>query len=139
MNYVFTIGVPLFVIFIQICLKFACDADFTSNLGVTIGAIGLGQIFPYLALENIIKNKLLKTKFEQEVANNSYNIYFSFEEAQNEVDLKKIQTFTLAIMLSCICLFMIVIVLSVKDYPALISIPMGTLNCLITWMFILYK
>ena len=46
------IGIPLTAVCIQALLRYAMDIDFNS-MGITLSAIGIGQIFPFIIFENI--------------------------------------------------------------------------------------
>lgn len=139
MKYIFTIGIPLFVIFLQVFLKIVCGADFTTNLGITIGAIGLGQIFPYIAFENLLVSKIIHLKTNHEMTEKGFTVQYFFEQVNNIPNLDKIKAYAFSILLLSISIFMIIVVMSANEQPVIYRIGLGSLNCGISWLFILSK
>ena len=139
MKYVFTIVVPAFVIFLQIFIKNICGADFTPNLGITIGAIGLGQIFPFIAFENLLFGKVLNLKKSLSTTGNSFTIQYSFEQIANDSRMENIKALALGLLFLSIAIFMIIVYMSVNDAPTYQRVSLGLMNCIISWSFILSK
>ncbi len=50
--------IPLFAIFLQFFLRVILDKDF-NTIGITLGALGLGQILPFFYFDHFVANKIL--------------------------------------------------------------------------------
>jgi hypothetical protein len=50
--------IPLFAIFLQGFLRFVLKLDF-NTIGITLGALGVGQLLPFFYFDHFIANKIL--------------------------------------------------------------------------------
>ena len=137
MKYVFTIGIPIFVIFLQVFLKFLCDVDLTTNLGITIGAIGLGQIFPFIAFENLLLTKIFRLKEEPQLTTGGFKVEYTIEQISTNRSIDKMKGMAFGILLLSIVLFMVVVTMSSYEQSIFWRVGLGIVNCIITWAFIL--
>ena len=87
------IVMPIVVLMIQLLFKFLLDKEITS-IGVSLGAIALGQIFPYLFFDNLIMLKVfsMSAQFEN-IENKLINSYeFKIKKDSNGINTLKNNT-----------------------------------------------
>ncbi len=66
---------PLTVLLLQIMFRLAFGKDL-NTIGITLGAMGLGQLFPFLYFDHFVANKVLGIRPSYEVKNSELIITY---------------------------------------------------------------
>lgn len=122
---------PLFIIILQGLLRFLVDLDF-GTVGISISALGIGQLMPYLLNENIVLFKLTGVTIVDEE--------YIISPSRFRVDLRDIsisKSFAYIIVVICIVLLSPTIYCFSEGYITL-SISIGALNWLLSFLYSMY-
>ena len=134
---VVTIIIPLFAIFIQAFIRFILDKDF-NTIGITLGALGLGQMLPFFYFDHFVANKVLSVAPTYNTSGRklviSYDLKFTIE--QGEIERMK-NLFIIGIFLS-LGLFFVTVYLGLTDHIGW-HLLFGSMNCVISWYLLLFR
>ena len=128
------IGIPLTAVCIQALLRYAMDINFNS-MGITLSAIGIGQIFPFIIFENFLLSKVFGIKEEANFAGEGkISIIYTMENKGNTNNIKDIRLLSYVFFLINIILFILTIILNLKG-EIYLHLLTGAISCLLTWYY----
>ena len=120
-------------------IKMMVGADPTSNLGVTLAAIGLGQMFPMLVFENFLMSKVLSLGSEYQHQSNGVTVKYVLRPSTRASDqIASIKNIMVLLFLVYIAIFMITVYMSTSGFSLWQPITLGAINCGISWSLIIY-
>lgn len=129
--------IPLFAVFLQFFLRMVLHKDF-NTIGITLGALGLGQILPFFYFDHFVANKILGITPEYEFAPGKFTVSYELTAhiSKDEVDGLK-NLFILAIFLN-LALFLVTVFCGLTDRLILHTI-FGAICCCVSWFLIIFK
>lgn len=138
-KYIFTVFSPIMFILIQCLIKYIHESPITNNLGITLSAIGLSQILPFISFQNILINKFIEIESNVELDQNSIITTHELKLVIPPKKIEELQSIVTFIFLLNILIFMLTIHFSISIENQLTAIILGSVNCILSWIFILKK
>lgn len=136
MRIISSILFPISVVFIQGFIREISSIDF-DTVGITIGAIGLGQIFPFIIYDTLIVGKIITIKPSYSMTKSQFVTRHSFLLKRNGDSIDKLKKLTYVIFIMNLLLFMVTVYLGITgEYWA--HIIFGTIGCLISGIYLLF-
>ncbi|MCE7057148.1 hypothetical protein LZF95_20880 [Algoriphagus sp. AGSA1] len=131
------IVIPLFAIFLQLFLRYILGKDF-NTIGITLGALGLGQILPFFYFDHFVANKILGITPNYEYSNGKLCVTYDVTTNIPKEDIDKLKNlFIIAIFLN-LGLFLITVYFGLTDKILLHTI-FGTISCFVSWFLLIFK
>jgi hypothetical protein len=129
--------IPLFAVFLQFFLRVILHKDF-NTIGITLGALGLGQILPFFYFDHFVANKILgiTPAYEFGVGKFSVTYELSAHISREEIDGLK-NLFIIAIFFN-LALFLVTVYCGLTDRILLHTI-FGPIICCVSWFLIIFK
>ncbi len=133
------IVIPLSLIFLQLFVRFLIKSNI-SYIGITLGALGIGQLCPYLYFDHLILNKAFslqpdyKTEPGKLILEYSVQVAESFDKTKFEL-LKNL--YILSIFLTG-ALFLFTIYFGLTGSEG-IHVLLGVIICIYTWYLLIFK
>jgi len=131
---------PVVIICIQVTIKLLNGSSWYDNLGITLSAIGIGQIFPLIIEENLLVSKFIRVerKVHQPVDFDSlFTADYKIRKIGQLDKLEDLRLKCIVLFLICLVLFIITVFLNIGDYPKFLSIFFGAINCVLAWFYFL--
>lgn len=131
--------IPLFALFLQVFLRLILNKDL-NTIGITLGALGLGQILPFFYFDHFVANKLLGIVPKYRFINGEFQITYQIQQGNNinesQIDSLK-NWFILAIFLN-LCLFLVIVYFGLCG-KILLHTVFGVVSCSISWYLLIFK
>lgn len=129
--------IPLFIIFVQIFIRVILKKDI-NTIGITLSALGLGQILPFFYFDHFIANKILGIAPDYDFADEKMTITYKLctNVEKSAVDSIK-NDFMVAIFLNLV-LFMLTVYFGLAEEITL-HIIFGSICCIVSWYLLIFK
>ena len=132
------IVIPLFTIFIQGFIRYIMKLDF-NTIGITFGALGLGQIFPFFYFDHFIANKVLGISptyvTDEKELKIIYKLTSNITDTGKIDDLKNLFFISIFVNLT---LFTVILYLGFTGH-IFWHIFFGVISCFSSWYLLIYK
>jgi hypothetical protein len=133
---------PLAIVIGEIIIKISAGKPFLQDVGTILGALGLGQIIPFLVFESLIIEKIYSFKTVYSISGKVLHIEYPLEV--NDSNLNKIdnvRTITLLVFVGCLLTWLASVsfstnITSSTEY-SIPSMVFGLVNCIIAWFYLL--
>lgn len=136
---IIVIVIPIFALFLQVFIRIILNKDL-NTIGISLGALGLGQILPFFYFDHFVANKILGISPEFNVQNDELLIKYKIKRntsiTEGEIDKIK-NLFVIAIFLN-LALFLGIVYFGLTGYILLHTI-LGIFSCFISWYLIVFK
>ncbi|QNA42677.1 hypothetical protein [Lacibacter sediminis] len=129
--------IPLFVVFLQGFLRFVLKHDF-NTLGITLGALGLGQMLPFFYFDHFIANKVLAVAPSYKMNTDELQISYKVKGNVNPEEIDKVKNWFIIAMFVSLALFLITIYLGLSGEIEW-HVFFGGLSCIISWILLVFK
>lgn len=129
--------IPLFAVFLQFFLRKVLDHDF-NTIGITLAALGLGQILPFFYFDHFVANKILGISPEYNYSENKFSVVY---QLKNNIPIEEIESvknlFVIAVFVN-LALFLVTLYCGLEGLIILHTI-FGAICCFISWFLIVFK
>jgi hypothetical protein len=144
MNQIFTkkgivlIGLPLFTIFTQLFIRLILGKDF-NTIGITLGSLGVGQLFPFIYFDHFVANKILGINPKYEMKNGKFVVNYELKSNySNNKEIDEIKNILYFAIFLNLALFMVTVYFGITGNILLHTI-FGLISCLVSWYFLIFK
>lgn len=113
-RFIQAVMMPAFVVSIQLFFRFLLGKEIF-GVGISLSAVALAQIFPYLFFDNLILLKVysLSTKFEEE--NSELLTRHTFTIKKKSSQILELRNLTIFLFIVILALFIVTLGLGYKD------------------------
>lgn len=136
---IIVIVIPVFALFLQIFLRLILKKDL-NTIGISLGALGLGQILPFFYFDHFVANKILGISPEFSLQNDELLVKYRIKQSATIQDgeIEKVKNlFTIAVFLN-LALFLSVVYFGLIG-DILLHTVLGLISCSISWYLIVFK
>ena len=131
--------IPIFALFLQVFLRLILDKDL-NTIGITLGALGLGQILPFFYFDHFVANKILGIAPKFNILDNEFQVVYKMRPSSGitEKEIENLKNwFVIAVFLN-LALFIIIIYLGLTGKIILHTL-FGVLSCVVSWYLLIFK
>jgi hypothetical protein len=129
--------IPLFVIFTQAFVRYILNKDF-NTVGITFGALGLGQLIPFIYFDHFITNKVLNIAPAYDLNNKKLIITYDLVSNVDSGKIESVKNLFFAAVFVSLGLFLVTVYLGVTNQIGW-HLAFGVCNCLISWYLLFFK
>ena len=129
--------IPSFIVFLQVMFRLTAGQDL-NTIGITLGALGLGQIIPFLYFDHFIINKVLGIKPVYSYDSNELSITYKLQSNIIAEDIESSKNYLFAATFCSLGLFLVILYLGLNK----IIIPhiiFGVISCSVSWYILVFK
>jgi hypothetical protein len=133
------IVIPVFALFLQIFLRLILKKDL-NTVGISLGALGLGQILPFFYFDHFVANKILGISPEFNIENDELLVKYKVKKNAtiSEGEIEKVKnTFVIAVFLN-LTLFLCIVYFGLTG-DIMLHTLLGLVSCIISWYLIVFK
>ena len=134
---VILIIIPLFAVFLQFFIRTILCLDF-NTIGITLGALGLGQMLPFLYFDHFIANKVLGLDPNYELKPAEFTVKYKLSSNIESNDIDKFKNLFMAAIFFNLALFLVTVYFGIKG-EIILHIIFGSFSCLISWYLLVFK
>ncbi|MEK7254957.1 MAG: hypothetical protein AAB316_09445 [Bacteroidota bacterium] len=129
--------IPFFVIFLQAFIRYVLGKDF-NTIGITLGALGLGQILPFVYFDHFVANKIFNISPSFAAKGDKFIITYKAGVKVGIEDIEGMKNLTYVAIFVNLMLFVMTVYFGLIQLT-LLHIISGSLCCLLSWGVIFYK
>ena len=128
---------PLTVLLLQIMFRLAFGKDL-NTIGITLGAMGLGQLFPFLYFDHFVANKVLGIRPSYEVKNSELIITYKVNPKIEASEIEEVKNIVIAVTFLSLGLFMVIVFFGLRG-DIFLHTTFGIISCFISWYILVFK
>lgn len=136
MRIISSIVFPLAVVIVQWFIRHISDVDF-NTVGITLGAIGLGQIFPFIIYDTLIVGKVLSVRPYHSFTRSEFTTRHQFLLERDDQGIENLKKWTYLLFVVNLLLFMFTVYLGVTG-ELWTHITLGGVTCVISALYLLF-